>query len=143
MTNAMYLEPSQYQGRVPVAVFRITGDIDASSSEQLQTEASRSFETGTRNLVLDLSQVKYISSAGLRAIHVIFKLFSAETADEPAGVARSGTFKSPHLKLLNPTLAVRKTLNMTGFEMFLEIHSNLDDAIASFSIASIDADKPV
>ena len=130
-SNTLQFEIFQYQGRVPVTVFKITGDIDASTCEQFQAEAVRSFEAGNRALVLDLGQVAYISSAGLRSIHAIFKLYSAENADTP-GTVRGGTFKSPYLKLLNPAPAVRKTLNMTGFEMFLEIHSDLNEAIASF-----------
>jgi len=45
---------------------------------------------------------------------------------------RDGTFKSPHLKLVNPTRHVREVLSMAGLDMFLEIHPNLKDALASF-----------
>ena len=45
---------------------------------------------------------------------------------------RDGTFKSPHLKLVNPTRHVREVLSMAGLDMFLEIYPNLKDALASF-----------
>jgi len=45
---------------------------------------------------------------------------------------RDGTFKSPHLKLLNPQPAVQQALRMAGFDMFLETHANLEEAVASF-----------
>jgi hypothetical protein len=43
-----------------------------------------------------------------------------------------GTFKSPHFKLLNPSPAALETMRVMGFDMFLEIHRNLKDAVASF-----------
>jgi hypothetical protein len=45
---------------------------------------------------------------------------------------RDGTFKSPHLKLANPSQQVLKVLTTAGIDMFLEIHSDLKQAIASF-----------
>jgi len=44
----------------------------------------------------------------------------------------AGTFKSPHLKLANPNPRVLEVLKMAGFDMFLEIHKNVKDAVASF-----------
>jgi anti-anti-sigma regulatory factor len=114
-----------------VTVFEIVGEINTNTNKQLQAEAERSIAAGTHDLLLDLEQVTYISSAGLRAIHTIFKLLSAAPDPSP-GNASAGMFKSPHFKLLNPSSAVRKTLNMTGFDLFLDIHTDLDEAVASF-----------
>src|SRR3972149_3919007 len=47
------------------------------------------------------------------------------------GIA-AGTFKSPHLKLLNPSKRVSEVLKMAGRAMFLEIHRDFKQAIASF-----------
>jgi hypothetical protein len=43
-----------------------------------------------------------------------------------------GTFKSPHLKLLNPSPRVLDVLSIAGVDMFLEVHRNYKDALASF-----------
>jgi anti-anti-sigma factor len=59
---------SQEQGRVPVTVFHIKGDIEVTSYQQLEAAASQAIASGTRYLLLDLAHVAYISSAGLRAI---------------------------------------------------------------------------
>jgi hypothetical protein len=45
---------------------------------------------------------------------------------------RDGTFKSPHLKLVNPNEGVARVLGMSGYDMFLEIHKDLEDAVRSF-----------
>jgi len=127
---------SQEQARVPVAVFHIRGEIDIRTSEQLEAQAREAFEDGMRNLLLDLSGVPFISSAGLRTLHHIFALLRADSPGESEAATykglRDGTFKSPHLKLLNPQPAVLEALRTAGYDMYLEIHRRLQDALASF-----------
>ncbi len=38
----------------------------------------------------------------------------------------------PHFKLLSPQPRVEKILEMVGFDRFLEIHTDLETAVASF-----------
>jgi len=45
---------------------------------------------------------------------------------------RDGTFKSPHLKLLSPSPQVLEVLKIAGVDMFLEVHRELQEAVASF-----------
>jgi len=127
---------SQQQGRMPVTVFHVKGDIDMASFERLQTEAREAVEAGTRDLVIDLTEVPYMSSAGLRALHYLFELLRGDSPSESDEAMRKGladgTFKSPHLKLLKPSRRVLEVLKMAGFDMFLEIHSSLKNAVASF-----------
>jgi anti-anti-sigma factor len=136
MANELQITVSRQQGRVPVTIFHLKGNIDANSHELLEAEARKAFEVGDRNLLLDLSQVGYMSSAGLRAIHAIFILLRTDTQKESDEAIkqglRDGTFKSSHLKLLNPTPTVQEALNIMGIDMILEIHTNLSKAIASF-----------
>jgi anti-anti-sigma factor len=124
------------QGRVPVTVFRVKGDIDSTTYEQLEARAREAYSAGTRHLLLDLTDVPYVSSAGIRALNNLFKLLKADTPDESdeaiARGVRAGTFKSPHLKLLNPSPRVKEVLSMAGVDMFLEMHDNFDAALASF-----------
>lgn len=134
--SAMQIEVSEKQGKVPVTVFHISGDIDANTFESFQAQAEASIESGTHNLLLDMTKVKYISSAGMRAVHAIFtKLqnISGEGNEEnmAAGI-RAGTFKSPYLKLLNPSRDALTALQHAGFDMFLDTFDDLDKAIASY-----------
>lgn len=136
MGTVMEIVVSQEQGRVPVTVFHIKGAIDASSYDRFEVQANEALETGSHHLLLDLAEVAYISSAGLRAIHSIFTMLRSKTpdvSDEAISKGlRDGTFKSPHLKLLNPSPAVLKVLQTVGFHMYLEIYHDFDEAIASF-----------
>lgn len=120
---------AQEQARVPVTVMHVDGSLDAVTSDQFQARALEAVDAGHRDLLLDLQQVPYLSSAGLRVINLIFARLNPDSSG--AGVL-TGKMKSPHLKLLNPTPRVLQVLQMAGYDMFLEIHHNLRDALASF-----------
>lgn len=127
---------SHEQGRVPVTIFRVSGQVDMTTYEQLQQQARAAFDAGTRDLLLDLADVPYMSSAGIRAINHLFTMLRANTPAETSDAMQKGltdgTFRSPHLKLLNPSPRVLEVLKMAGVDMFLEVHNNLKDALASF-----------
>lgn len=127
---------TQQQGRVPVTVLQIKGDINAATYEQFQTRAQEAIQAGTRYLLLDLSGVRYMSSAGLRALTQIYNWLRPEMTPQAdhavsAGV-NAGTFRSPNLKLLNPTPNVMQVLKIAGFDMFLDIYQDQKQAVESF-----------
>lgn len=132
----MEIAISHEQGRVPVTVLHVQGEINANSYEQLQAQAQAAVEAGTRDMLLDLAEVTYVSSAGLRALHYAFTLVRTDSPAESDSALsqglRDGTWRSPHFKLLNPQPSVLEILKTTGFDMYLEIHHNLRDAVASF-----------
>lgn len=122
------------EGRIPVTMFQLKGDL--ASEEPLRSQATEAYEAGTRNLILNLSDVPYITSSGLRAIHYVFDLLRTDSPDESDQAVRkgiaSGQYKSPHLKLLKPSKNALKALSVSGYDMFLEVHKNYKEAIASF-----------
>jgi len=136
----MEIVVSHQQGRVPVTVFHIKGDINAETFDQLQAQARQAIQSGARYLLLDLEQVAYVSSYGIRAISQVFAWLrdgagASSHGEDDATLSkglRDGTFKSPHLKLLKPSQQVLRVLSMAGVDMFLEIHTDLKQAIASF-----------
>ncbi|GAB4419230.1 MAG: hypothetical protein Kow002_06650 [Anaerolineales bacterium] len=135
----MEISVVQAQGQVPVSVLAIKGDLDAASYHDLIVEAQKLYDDGARNLLLDLSGLDFISSAGLAALHIISKMFKGEpTADEGAW----GAFKSidrerksgmqASVKLLNPSDNVDSVLDTVGFKQFFEIFTDREAAIQSF-----------
>ncbi|HRV91693.1 MAG TPA: STAS domain-containing protein [Anaerolineae bacterium] len=137
MASPLKITVSQEQGQVPVTVFHLVGDIDNSSYEELQAQAKSAYQAGSHYLLLDLTKVKYMSSAGLRALHNIFDLLNAGASEETQKKMKrgilDGSYKSPYLKLLNPSRDVKRTLSTSGFDMFLEIHTNAKAAVNSFN----------
>ncbi len=109
---------------------------DLASEEPLETVAREAFDRGARNMLIDLSDVPYISSAGLRALHVVYMMLReadpADGAEAAKGIAR-GTYKSPHLKLFKPSKNATKALGVAGYDMFLETFNNYKQAVDSFA----------
>jgi anti-anti-sigma factor len=121
---------------VPVAIFKLAGEIDVASYERLQDKADEVIAAGTTYILLDLTDVTYISSSGLRALHHIFTQLRAEESDESDAAMRrglrDGSFKSSHLKLLKPQRAVLDVLKTAGFDLYLEVYKNREKALAAF-----------
>ena len=120
--------------KVPVTVFKLVGDL--SEEGTLIEEAENEYLNGMRYALLDLSKVKYISSGGLRAIHRMFMLLRGDGPNESDEAIKKGinqgTYLSPYFKLFKPTKNGSKTLHISGYDMFLEIHKKYKDALNSF-----------
>ena len=54
---------------VPVTVLRLEGELDASNYRQLITQTDSLYRDGTRHLLVDLSELAFLSSSGLVALH--------------------------------------------------------------------------
>jgi len=132
----MEITVTQEQGRVPVTVLHVNGDVNAATADQFLEEAQNAYDDGARDMLIDLSGVSLLSSAGLRTLHNIFNMLRSDSPEESDEAVRKGltdgTFKSPHLKLFKPDKTVTQVLSMAGFDMFLEIYDNLKKAVASF-----------
>ena len=135
----MEINVSQEKGKVSVHVVHIKGDLDASSYLDLVNTAQKLYDAGARHLLLDLTDLAFISSAGLASLHIITKMFRGETANLEDGW---GTYKGidreresglqKNVKLFNPSADVDKVLDTVGFKQFLEVYHDLDEALGSF-----------
>ena len=136
----MEITVSKQQGRVPIAVLQPHGDVDASNYTELINKARELFNSGSKDFIVDLSDVPFMSSAGLVALHSIAMFLRGEPPIDPqAGWA---TLKSMthsrtsgmqiHVKLLNPQELVNETLDKAGFVQFFEVFTDLKKAVASF-----------
>ncbi len=126
----------QKEGRVPVTVFYISGDIDSSTYEQIQAKIEQVVEAGAHDIVLDLTDVGYLSSAGIRMLSSLFYRLRGNLPEESDAAMKQGihdgTFKSPHLKLASTPPRVAEVLKMSGLDMVIEMYRNVPDAVASF-----------
>jgi anti-anti-sigma regulatory factor len=129
--SELNITASQIQGELPVTILHLSGHLHGDTETELLDRAREAQEDGSRYLLLDLSDVDVLTSAGLRAIHSIFNLFTPQGdvdvihGDEP--------YKSPYFKLVCPNPDVYYVLNITGFLHNLLIYNNMDDAVNSFA----------
>src|SRR5512143_1666532 len=93
----------QQAGRVPVTVFHLKGDLDTTTYQQAQAHLEQAVQAGAHDVVLDLTEVGYLSSAGIRMLSSLFYLLRGNLPQESDAAMKQGihdgTFKSPHLKL--------------------------------------------
>lgn len=134
----MEIKVSTENGRVPVTVIHVDGNIDSSTYEQFQSAARKLVDEGTRYILVDLSHAPFVSSAGLRALHTLFNELRSRNPDAnlsneqmKRGIS-AGTYKSPHLKLLNLSPETKTAFETSGFDMFIDTFTDRKAAIASF-----------
>jgi anti-anti-sigma regulatory factor len=135
----MNISISQSQGRVPVTILGIQGDLDASNYTELIAKTQELCNTGMRYLLLDMTNVPYMSSAGLVALHNIALLMRGDQPTDPESgwpalhaVADEEKHLQRNIKLLNPQPKVCRTLEISGMVEFFEIYTDLTSAMASF-----------
>ena len=136
----MEITVSSQQGPVPVTVVQPHGDVDASNYAQLIGKVEALQKDGARDLILDLSDVPFMSSAGLVAMHTIAIMLRGEKPADPQSgwaalksIDRSKeTGMQRHVKLLAPQQYVADTFDKAGFTQFFEIFNDLQTAVASF-----------
>jgi len=134
----MEIKVSTESGRVPVTVLHVDGNVDSSTYEQFQSTARKLIDEGARYILVDLSHAPFVSSAGLRALHTLFNELRSRNPDAnlndeqmKKGIS-AGTYKSPHLKLLNLSPETKSAFETSGFDMYIDTFTDMKKAIASF-----------
>lgn len=136
----MNISISQASGKVPVTVIKLDGQLDGQTYQDLIGKAREAHGGGARDFLIDLSDLTYISSAGLVALHTVSLLARGEALpDTEAGwsairsVGSAGSSgMQKHVKLLNPRDEIKSVLDMVGFGNAFEIHTDFDAAVNSF-----------
>ena len=101
-----------------IAVVSIAGSLDALTAPDLARFFSGQIAEGHVQLVADLEQLEYTSSAGLRAI---------------LGAVKEARQEGGDLRLAAAQPAVQKLLNLSGFTSILKVFPEIDSAVASYS----------
>lgn len=136
----MEITVSQEKGRVTVATLKVAGQLDGQTYQQLIDKAREVYEGGARDILLDLGELSYISSAGLVSLHTIALMMRGEEMPDPKqgwstlksmDKTRDGGVQK-HLKLLNPRPEVMNVLEMVGFKAFFEVFFDKTQAVESF-----------
>ncbi len=98
-----------------VQVLRPQGRLDSETSPELKRQALDVIGRGGRRLLLDLKDLAYISSAGLRAV-----LMAAAEMTAAGG----------KLAIASPSPQVAEVFDISGFLTVVDMHDTAEDAAA-------------
>ncbi|ANQ49142.1 STAS domain-containing protein [Flammeovirga yaeyamensis] len=99
--------------------------LDSLKAPQLKAEIVTMFQSGTENLIIDLSSVKYVDSSGLSSILVANRL---------------STEVNGKLVLAGLNEHVMKLIKISKLESVLELHPTVQEAIEAIFLHEIEKD---
>ena len=123
MNITLKITKEQVQGKVHVTALHLRGWLDAQSEDLLLESARDSYEEGSRFILIDLAEVDTLTSAGMRAMQKVYKLYTP--AEEQFKVAR--------VKICNAPPQVYHVLGITGFLQNIPNYETQQAAIDSFT----------
>lgn len=100
-----------------ITLVEVSGRVDSMNANQFGDALTTQIDGGNVHLVLDLSSVEYMSSAGLREIVTSLKKAKKAQGD---------------LRLAQPSQRVREVLEMAGLDQIFRIYASQEDAVGSF-----------
>jgi anti-anti-sigma factor len=111
----MEIHAERVEGAMVVAV---SGSVDTLTAGEVSDSIANQIDNGYNRVVLDMSGVDFMSSAGLRAILSVLKQSRQLGGDLYIAAARPG---------------VDKVLNISGFTSILKAFPSVDLALAEFT----------
>ena len=122
MDSDLKITSQKVQASVPVTVFYLRGWLDSQSEEQLLETARLAYDEGARYLLIDMSDLDTLTSAGMRALQKVYQIFTP----------KEDHFKVAHLKLCNAPPQIYNVLGITGFLQNIPMYESMDTALDSF-----------
>ena len=100
-----------------VNVVKLTGDLDGSNAASVQAQIMP-LAVANVKMILDMSEVSYMSSAGLRMLLVMYRTINS---------------KSGKVVLVGLSEDIQDTMSMTGFLGFFTYLETLDEGLKNLS----------
>lgn len=122
MDSDLRISSESIQADVPVTVFHLRGWLDAQSEEQLLEAARTAYDGGSRYLLVDMSELDTLTSAGMRALQKVYQIFTP----------KEDRSRMAHLKLCNAPPQIYNVLGITGFLQNIPMYESRDAALQSF-----------
>ena len=101
-----------------ITVIAVTESLDALTASDLTRTLSQQISGGHCNLVVDLTRVEFISSAGLRTL---------------LGAVKESRTNGGDLRIASINPVIDKVLKMSGFYNVAKVFPSQTEAVASFS----------
>jgi len=131
----------QVEGRVPITVVALDGELDASNFEGFIDEVQGLYASGTRHLLLDMTGLTFLASSGLVALHSIVRIMAGDTPLDPGsgwgalhsvGLDSASGSTQTDVQLAAPQPSVERVLQRTGIDRLFRIHPDRATAIDAF-----------
>jgi anti-sigma B factor antagonist len=101
-----------------VAIAHFTGRLDFTSAQEARDQFTAAIAAGQRNLIVDLSKVGFVDSAGLGSL---------------IGGMRAARQAGGDLRIADPSEQAKMLLSLTSLDQVLKVHSNIEEAVRGFS----------
>jgi len=132
----MEIRSETVQSRIPVTIIRPSGHFDVVGADDFDAYVTKVVNDGDSDMLVDLGDVTFLSSSGIGSINNLF--YQLHTYDQEEfkkdispGI-RNGTYKAPHLKLLNSNDRIENTLRLMGIDRYIDIFFDEDEAVQAF-----------
>jgi len=99
-----------------ILIITLEGSIDSKTAPDVQQKVLES-SAESKNVILDLSKVDFVSSAGLRVLLMLYRQIKA---------------KNGKVVLVGVSEEITDVMSMTGFINFFEIEDTVDNAIKKY-----------
>jgi anti-anti-sigma factor len=138
---AMQTTVERVEAGVPVTVMALSGELDASNYLRLVDDIRPLYDAGTRNLLLDLTDLSFISSSGLVSLYSILKVMQGEEPPDPEygwsalhameRDAEDGKTQDV-VRLCGMQPAVADVLQRTGIDAMFPTYPDRETALAAY-----------
>jgi anti-anti-sigma factor len=124
MESDLIIASEEMQAKMPVTVVHLRGWLDRQNEKQFIEATQKAYDNGARFILLDMSEVDTITSAGIRAIQKVFQIFTP----------KEETYKIAHLKLAGAPPQINHVLGITGFLQNVPMYESVDAALHSWYV---------
>jgi anti-anti-sigma regulatory factor len=138
---AMLTRVERVDAGVPITVMALDGELDASNYLRLVDDVRELYDSGTRHLLLDLTDLSFIASSGLVALFSVVRVMNGEEPPDPEygwgafhevsrGVEEGEVQTAVQLCGAQPS--VSEVLERTGLDRLFRSHPDRETALAAF-----------
>jgi anti-sigma B factor antagonist len=100
-----------------ISVLSLTGSLDTNTSKEAEDQINKLLDEGTTKLLIDLTELDYISSSGLRILLSTSKKLKSSGRE---------------MRICGLNEIVNEVFEISGFTMIFKIFKTEEEAIASF-----------
>lgn len=100
-----------------ITTISVKGSVDALTAAELTNTMNKQVEDGHVNLIVDLTGLAFMSSAGLRSL---------------LGAVKETRTHGGDLRIVSTNPGIDKVLKMSGFHNIAKVFTSQADALASF-----------